>query len=207
MVPVIKDGERWIHDSFALAQHVSSPSPLAFSANGKIEEKYATGERTLFPGSEAFARFLSTWADKDLANEIIPFLAPWMYQAQNAESSAWFLKQKIGNNKAKMECMIEAVKDPKFVESQTAAIRGKLATMEQYLDENKRAGKGRFLAGTDYPSHADATVWGWYATTVAVRPKELELESRTWKHESLPLVSAWVEAVKEGSGIKLEYLH
>lgn len=84
-------------------------------------------------------------------------------------------------------------------------MRGKLATVEHYLAENRRAGKGQFLAGTDYPTHADAAVWGWYAATLAVRPSELDLGNRIWRHESLPLVSAWVVAVQEVSGVQLEF--
>lgn len=76
-VPAIQDGERWIFESFVLAQFVSPPRTFCHNAHAQLEEKYATSERTLFP-SEAFARFINTWADKDLGSEIIPLFAPWV---------------------------------------------------------------------------------------------------------------------------------
>lgn len=62
-VPAIQDGARWVFDSFKLAQY--------------LEAKYG-GKRSLFPRGEEFARFLNTWADKDLGNEIVPLFAPWV---------------------------------------------------------------------------------------------------------------------------------
>lgn len=84
-------------------------------------------------------------------------------------------------------------------------MRNKLATIEQYLAESKAKGKGQFIAGTDYPTHADAAVYGWYVATVAIRPAELDLVNRIWKHESLPLVSQWIGAVEKASGAKPEF--
>lgn len=126
-----------------------------------------------------------------------------LYQAQEPGSSAWFLKQKIGGDQAQIDRLIQAVKDPKFIDAQTAAVRSKLATLEAYLASNREEGKGPFLAGTEYPSHADAAVWGWYAATRAVRHPGVDLAKLIWKHESLPLVGAWVEEVRKAAGVEL----
>lgn len=207
-VPAIQDGGKWLWDSFALAEFVSIRTALPDTTDVQLEKKYGKPGRSLFGGSEegvAFARFVNTWADKDLGNEIVPLFAPWLYQAEDPESAAWFLKQKGNNDKAKFEFLISAVKDPKFVETQVGNVRDKLTTIERYLAENKANGKGQFLLGTDYPTHADAAIWGWYVATQAIRPLDLDLVNRIWKHESLPLVSQWVEAVGKQSGAKPEF--
>lgn len=79
-------------------------------------------------------------------------------------------------------------------------MRDKLDTLELHLATLAADGKGRFIAGTDYPTHADSTVFGWYGASAAVRP--YDLVAKIWKHESLPLVSAWIDAVIEVSGVR-----
>lgn len=95
------------------------------------------------------------------------------------------------------------MQDPEFISSQAAAVRGKLQTIEAYLAANKEEGKGQFLAGTEYPSHADAAVWGWYAATLAVQHPGVDLGALIWKHESLPLVGEWVDAVQKAANVEL----
>ncbi|CAK9780852.1 hypothetical protein CC85DRAFT_328560 [Cutaneotrichosporon oleaginosum] len=185
-VPAIQDGERWVFDSFRLAQY--------------LEDKY--GGKRLFPRGQEIARFLNTWADRDLGGEIVPLFAPWLYKAQEPDSSAWFLKQKLGGDQDKIDALVLAVQDPAFIERQAAAVRAKLATLEAYLAANEAEGAGPFLAG-ETASHADAAVWGWYAASLAVRHPGVDLGALIWKHESLPLVGAWVDAVQKAAGVEL----
>lgn len=126
-----------------------------------------------------------------------------LYQAQTDESSEWFLKTKLGGNKAVIESLVESAKDPQWVDSQAAVVRGKLATLEKQLAANQEAGRGPFLAGTTYPSHADAAVFGWYGASAAVQL--YDLVAKTWKHPDNPLVREWVEAVEAKSGAKPDY--
>lgn len=144
-------------------------------------------------------RFINTWVDKDLFGSLVPLFAPWLYQAQNAESSAWFLKQKLGGDKSKIDALIAASKDDAWVDTTAAAARATLGTLEKHLAALKAAGKGPFIAGTDYPTHADADVFGWYGASAAVRP--YDLLAKVWHHAELPLVSAWAKQVIAVSGV------
>lgn len=98
---------------------------------------------------------------------------------------------------------MKASKDPQWVDNQSAVVRDKLQTLEKQLSLNKEAGRGPFIAGTEYPTHADAAVFGWYAASAAVRP--YDLVEKIWNHESLPLVSGWVKDVSRVSGVKVTY--
>ncbi|GMK55454.1 hypothetical protein CspeluHIS016_0205100 [Cutaneotrichosporon spelunceum] len=189
-VPAIQDGEKWVFDSFPLAQLLNS--------------KYGTEERTLFPAGEEFARLFDTWADRDLAAEVIPLLAPWLFKAQQPASAAWLVKEKMGGDQSKMDGLVNATSDPAFIEKQAAAIRAKLITLERTLQANKDEGKGQFIAGNDHPSHADAAVWGWYGTLLAVNHMGIKLGPLTFKHETLPLVGAWADAVQKAAGVDLQ---
>lgn len=87
--------------------------------------------------------------------------------------------------------------------NQAAVVRSKLATLEKQLAANKAAGRGPFLAGTAYPTHADAAVFGWYGASAAVQL--YDVVALTWKHEDNPLVAAWVDKVQEASGARPDY--
>ncbi|KAL1411565.1 hypothetical protein Q8F55_002528 [Vanrija albida] len=195
-VPTLKTEDGYVTDSWAIAEWA--------------EAKYGTPERSLFGGNEegkAFARFLNIWADNDLGDQVKILFAPWLYQAQKAAgddaSAAWFLKTKLGGSQEAINGLIKASQDPTWVDNQAQVVRDKLQTIEKQLAANKEAGKGKFLAGTDYPTHGDAAVFGWYAASAAVRGYDL-LE-KIWNHESLPLVSAWVKDVADVSGAKVAY--
>jgi glutathione S-transferase len=68
--------------------------------------------------------------------------------------------------------------------------RTRLAVIEGLLQYQQIQG-AEWLAGKA-PSHADAVVFGWYAQN-RLNP---ELVKQIWKHESLPLVAAWVKRVE-----------
>ncbi|BEJ12460.1 hypothetical protein CspHIS471_0209200 [Cutaneotrichosporon sp. HIS471] len=192
-VPTVKTADGWVTGSWEIAEWA--------------EDTYGTPERSLFAGGKAFARFFHTWADAELADTIKPLFAPWLYQAQDPASAAWFLKTKLGGNAEAIKGLIAASQTPAWVDSQTQAVRTALGTVERLLAANSEAGVGRFLAGTDYPTHADAAVYSWYASSDAVRGHTPSVTERTWFHESLPLVGRWVRDVEEASKTKLEYAH
>lgn len=61
--------------------------------------------------------------------------------------------------------------------------------------------RGPFLGGS-HPTHADAAVYAWYAATLAIRPElEVDIVGQTWRHDSLPLVAAWVDDVEAATGM------
>lgn len=170
-----------------------------FALTTQLDEKYGTPERSLFAGGEALNRFINTWVDSALFGALVPLFAPWLYQAQNAESSEWFLKQKLGGDKSKIDALIQASKDDAWVEQTAAAARATLQTLEKHLAAQRAAGKGPFIAGTDYPTHADADVFGWYGASAAVRP--YDVVEKVWHHQDLPLVSEWAKNVIKVSGV------
>lgn len=126
-----------------------------------------------------------------------------LYSNMNTESSAWFLKEKFGNDQKTIDHLIALNADPAWVDSQTAAVRTKLGLIEKQLAANAGTSKGRFLAGTDYPTHADAALYGWVGAAAAVRPHDLV--AAIWKHESLPFLGAWVDTVEVTAGVKPTY--
>lgn len=128
-----------------------------------------------------------------------------LYQTQDPDSAAWFLKTKLGGNKEAINGLVAASKTSEWVDNQSAAVRERLATIERLLAANKAAGAGKFLAGTDHPTHADAAVYGWYAASEAVRGYSPSLVDRTWFHESLPHVKQWVQDIAEESKAKPAY--
>ncbi|CAK9780851.1 hypothetical protein CC85DRAFT_328561 [Cutaneotrichosporon oleaginosum] len=175
LVPAIKTSDGWVYDSFKIAQHLD---------NG-----------TLFPDGEAAARKIDEWADSDLRAAIMPLLVPWLYQAQAPTSQAWFLKIKLGGDQAKIDMLCQAVLDAQYVDAQAANVRSKLQSIEEKLRD------APFLAG-ERAGHADASVWGWYASTRAISIQGLDIDD-IWRHESLPRVAAWVDAVQKAAGVTL----
>ncbi|BEI85403.1 hypothetical protein CcaverHIS002_0508040 [Cutaneotrichosporon cavernicola] len=143
------------------------------------------GKKALFPEGEEEARKMDEWADTELRNALVPLLVPW----------AWFLKVKLGGNQAAIDAMCNAVQDKAHVETQANNLRSKLSVIEERLQN------GPFLSG-DKAGHADASVWGWYATSRAINIPGFDVDL-VWKHDSLPRVAAWVDAVQNAAGVEL----
>lgn len=91
--------------------------------------------------------------------------------------------------------LCQAIHDSQYVDGQAANVRSKLQTLEERLQNSQ------FLDG-ETPGHADAVVWGWYATSRAIKIDGLDIDT-IWRHESLPRVAGWVDAVQKAAGVEL----
>ncbi len=91
--------------------------------------------------------------------------------------------------------LTKAATDKQYVDAQAANVRSKLQALEDKLQSQP------FLSG-QHAGHADASVWGWYATSQGIRLDGFDIDD-IWRHESLPRVAAWVDAVRKASGAEL----
>ncbi|KAL1409431.1 hypothetical protein Q8F55_003414 [Vanrija albida] len=185
-VPTLKAGDEYVTDSWVIAEW--------------LEAKHGSAERSLFYGPEgkAYAKFLETWANNDLANEIRPFAGPNGFANSDPDVQVWLVANKQGGDDTAVKAAVARLDDPEFVEKQTAAARAKLQTLEKHLAALKAEGKGPFVAG-DKITHGDATIFGWYASSQG-RPA---IGAKIWRSDELPLVGAWVDAVIKATGINL----
>ncbi|KAL7422865.1 hypothetical protein Q5752_002162 [Cryptotrichosporon argae] len=185
-VPTIKTADGYTTDSWKIAE--------------KLEADYAKDGKSLFGSEEgkALAKLLEIWGNTELAGEIRPVVGGRMYANLDDEIKPWAVKNKFGGDQAKAEAMAAKSVDPAYIASQAAAARAKLQLLEAHL-----AARGTpFLAGPK-PTHADAVVFGWYGFPRILNPQAAEA---TWRHDSLPLVGKWLDAVLAtgvGKGTKL----
>jgi glutathione S-transferase len=164
-----------------------------------LEQHHGTPTRSLFysPEGKTFAKFLETWANTDLANELRPFIKLNAFINSDPDVQAWLIEQRQGGDDSKLKAEIERLNhDAEWVEQQAAAARTKLQTLETHLAALASEGKGPFVAGEKI-THGDAVIFGWYASSQGRK----EIGTKIWRHESLPRVGEWVDAVVKATGV------
>lgn len=120
-----------------------------------------------------------------------------VYETLDAPSQEYFLESRFKNDKSKLDKMSSDASDPTFISETCANLRSRLNLIEKFLESDDRP----FLLGKE-PSHADASVFGWYVFSRLNK----DLVKAVWEHENLPKVRAWVERMMETASVKKEEL-
>ncbi|GMK55455.1 hypothetical protein CspeluHIS016_0205110 [Cutaneotrichosporon spelunceum] len=180
LVPAVNDEGTWVWDSLKIVRHFDKKGELFLD--------------------EGEARTIEEWADTKLRGVIAMLLIPWLYEAQDPASLEWFIKVKFGGDRAAVASMRDSLNEPAHVQHRLSAIREALEVIEERLKQSP------FLSGVK-PGYADAVVWGWYATSQAIKvPGFNDSGKLTWRSPDLPHVRTWVDAIQKASGIELALL-
>jgi glutathione S-transferase len=124
---------------------------------------------------------------------------PLFWTNLDKASADYFLEFKYGNDQALLDDHLATLGSVEKLNKKAEVAREKLKTLDRLLAEAPNGGP--FILGTK-PSHADASLWGWYAASQVNAPVINEL---LWEHPSLPNVAKWVAAAKEATGIKFNF--
>jgi len=133
-VPVIRDGERVVFDSWTIAEY--------------LEETYAD-RPSLFNGAggRAHARFLNAWADSVLNGGIFPLVVADLFQAVDPGDQPYFRSSR----EARLKTTLEATQEGR--EGRVAAFRASLGPLRMVLAAQP------WLGGAA-PSYSDHIVAG-----------------------------------------------
>ena len=133
-VPVIKDGERVVSDSWAIAEYLEDAYPDRPSVFGG-----ATGR--------AHARFINAWADGVMLGGIVRLIVRDLLDVVAPQDTAYFRQSR----EARFGMTLEQVQERR--ETRVAEFRASLLPVRLVL------GKQRWLGG-EAPSYADYIVFG-----------------------------------------------
>lgn len=143
-VPVLRDGERWVGDSWDIACY--------------LEARHA--QPTLFPGGRALTYVFNRWVDRELHPLILRVIAQEIHERVDPIDRDYFLHSREERLGGTLESF--AARREEFL----ALLAPKLAELERALAESP------FLAG-DAPAYADYVLagtfeWIAHASTLAV---------------------------------------
>ncbi len=135
-VPVLIDGERWINDSWAIADYLETAYPDRPSLFGS-------------PSGQALARFHASWADATLQGEMIGLVVLDIWNHLDAKDKAYFRKSREERLGKTLEAAV-ADRDQRVI-----AFRDSLLPLRLTLRAQP------FLGGTS-PLYADYAVFGGF---------------------------------------------
>lgn len=167
-VPVLVDGERWVHDSWRIACYLDEtyPDRPALMAT---------------PGERAAARFLNFWADTTLHPALRPMILMDVYNAAAEKDRPYFRESREEMLGVPLE---QACPDR---EAALRALHGVMAPLGNAL------GEFDYLGG-DAPKWADYIVFGSLQWANVVSPEDLLPESpaiRNWFGRMLDLFDGY----------------
>lgn len=134
-VPVLVDGNRAIHDSWAIAQYLETAYP---------------DQPALFPGGEstrALTHFVNAWADKRLSPAILRLIILDLFERVDAPDRDYFRRTREKRLGDKLETL-HATRDEHW-----HAFRGAVQPLATLLDERS------YLSGPS-PAYADYIAFG-----------------------------------------------
>ena len=163
-VPVIKDGERTVFDSWNIACYLEDTYP---------------DRPSLFGGDcgRGLARFLNVWTDQQLHPALIRLVINDIYEHIDPVDRAYFLEsrtQRFGQSPSEMQTRCEA---------DVAHLKGALAVIRGALDDQA------FLSG-DRPAYGDYIVFGAFQWVRSISPYVLLEKDDTiyaWRERMLDL--------------------
>jgi glutathione S-transferase len=163
MVPVLRDGTRWISDSLQIQRYLDATYPAT-----------ANFPEPIFPADFHAANFLRLWVDKTLHAALFRVLMPYIYANIQAADQAYFRQSR----EARVQKSIEDI----------AAEQGKHRVVLNATWEPLRAllAEQDYLAG-GHSGFADDCVLSAFLWAECVLPFDL-LEDRSGKDASL---AAW----------------
>jgi glutathione S-transferase len=135
-VPVLVDGERWINDSWAIADYLETTYPERPSLFGS-------------PAGKALTRFHALWADATLQTGMFGFVVLDIWNHLDAKDKAYFRKSREERLGKTLE---EAVADR---DRRVTAFRDTLLPLRLAL-------KGQDFLGGAAPLYADYAVFGGF---------------------------------------------
>lgn len=146
-VPVLVDGERWIHDSWAIAEY--------------LEDTYTDTPSLFGPGAgRALARFLNQWAAETLQPAIARVVVPDIPAILHEKDQAYFRSTREAAFGQSFEAL--ASQRPQALDN----VRRLLAPLRSTL------GAQAYVAGAQ-PSYADYAVFGAFQWARTVSPVAL----------------------------------
>lgn len=163
-VPVLVDGERWVHDSWAIANYLEDAYPERPSLFGG-------------PVGRALSRFYANWADATLNPGLFPMLALDIWKHCAPQDQAYFRRSR----EARLGRTLEAAAADR--EARLPAFRASLAPLRLTVAAQP------FLGGTA-PLYADYAVFGAFQWARAISEFVLLAEDdpiRTWRDRMLAL--------------------
>jgi len=136
-VPVLRDGDEWIGDSWAIAVHLEDRFP---------------GD-TLFPGGRGLARLVNTWVDRELHPLILRAILGDIFERIDPADRDYFRRSREERLGGSIESF--AARREEFLEQ----LGPKLAPFETALDETPFLGGG----SPAYPDYVLAGTFEWVA--------------------------------------------
>ncbi len=165
-VPVIVDGDRWVHDSWTIARYLDetypdSPSLMANSA------------------ARALAKFIDSWCGATVFAALRPIAVPHVYGLVAEKDKAYFKESR----ERLLGLLDQLSKDPA---AERAALNKALAPANDAL------GEAPFLAG-NAPDYSDYVLFGtlmWPAAVCPGNPIDSESPTGAWFERMLDLYDA-----------------
>lgn len=163
-VPVLVDGERWVHDSWAIANYLEDTYPDRPSLFGG-------------PAGRALSRFYANWADTTLSSGLFPMLALDIWKHCAPQDQAYFRRSR----EERLGRTLEATSAER--EARLPAFRASLAPLRLTVAAQP------FLGGTA-PLYADYAVFGAFQWARAISEFVLLAEDdpiRGWRERMMAL--------------------
>jgi glutathione S-transferase len=173
-VPVLKDGNKTVPDSWAIALY--------------LEERY-DDRPSLFNGetSQAHAHFINAWADTVLNPMVARILVRDVLDVLDTKDKAYFRKSREERFGAKLE-QLQAEREERLPELRTLLEPLRVAL-----------GDGEWLGGNDGPSYADYIIFGAFQWARCVSRFELLAEDDPlwgWRERMLDLFGGLARSAK-----------
>jgi glutathione S-transferase len=172
-VPVIRDGDRVVHDSWAIAEYLEDAYPDRPSLFGG-----ATGR--------AHARFINAWADSVVLGAIARLIVRDILDVVDPKDRVYFRE----GREARFGMTLEAVQEGR--DARVAEFRALLTPARLVLGRQRpgSSARGHFWLGGEGPTYADYILFGTLQWPRCVSRFELLAEDDTvaeWRERMLDL--------------------
>jgi glutathione S-transferase len=172
-VPVLVDGDKTIHDSFAIALYLEETYPDRPSLFGG-------------PGGREYIRFFNSWGDVALNGGIFPLIITDILQLLDAENAAYFRSSREARFKMSIE---------DFASNREAKVDG----FRRSLDPFRLTLRSQPFLGGAAPNYADYIAFGPFQWARAVSPFRLLNEDDlvyAWRERMLDAFGGMARASK-----------
>jgi glutathione S-transferase len=173
-VPVIKDGERSVKDSWAIAVHLDR----AYPDNPLFETEVA----------RVYGRFIANWVDTTVHGALFPIVVGDLYDRSRPVDQAYF-RESRGKRLGTTD----------FAGFQAKAREKGVATFQSVLEPARRLLKEQlFLAGTrpGYPDYALAGAFMWARIASPLALLEADDPMNAWRERMLDLFGGLARKAK-----------